>query len=160
MFSHSVTSDSLWSMDCSSRLPSPSLLAEFAQTHASWVGDAIQPSHPLSSHSPPDLNLSQHQGLLQMSWLFESDSQSFGASASVSVLSLNIKGWFPLGLTGLISLLSKGLLQHHSSKVSILQCSAFFMVQLSHPYITLAQAGQKDWRGKQDGQCVWAEKIF
>ena len=53
---------------------------------------------------------------------------------------MNIQGWIPLGLTGLISLQSKGLLkslaQHHSSKASILRCSAFFMVQLSHPYIT------------------------
>ena len=57
-------------------------------------------------------------------------------SCSIS-LPINIQGWFPLGLTGLISLLSKGLSslhQHHSSKASILQRSAFFMVQLSHPY--------------------------
>ena len=61
------------------------------------------------------------------------------ASASPSVLPMNIQVWCPLGLTGLISLLSKGLsrvLQHHRLKASILQCSAFFMVQLSHPYMT------------------------
>ena len=72
-----------------------------------------------------------------VSWLFASGGQSIGASASVH--STNIQGWFPLGLTGLISLLSKGLtrlLQHHSSKASILLCSGFFMVQLSHPYRT------------------------
>ena len=63
-----------------------------------------------------------------------------GASASASVLPMNIQDWFPLGWTGMISLLSKGalksLLQHHSSKASILWCSAFLIVQLSHPYIT------------------------
>ena len=69
-----------------------------------------------------------------MSWLFVSGGQSIGASASASVLPMNIQDWFPLGLTGLICLLSKGpssLLQHHSSKGSILQHSAFFVVQLS-----------------------------
>ena len=64
--------------------------------------------------------------------------QSIGASASALVLPMSIQDWFALGFTGLISLLSKGksLLQHHSLKASILQCSVFFMVQLSHPYIT------------------------
>ena len=87
-------------------------------------------------------------GSFTMSWLFASGGQSIRASASASVLSLNIQGWFPLGLTASISLLSKGLLQHHSSKVSILQRSAFLMVQLSHPYTTLVQAGERDWRGR------------
>ena len=75
-------------------------------------------------------------GSLPMSQLFTSGGQSIGASASV--LPMNIQGWFPLGLTDLI-LLSKGLsslLQYHSSKASILWCSAFFMVQLSHLYMT------------------------
>ena len=66
-------------------------------------------------------------------------SQSIGTSASASVLPMNIQDRFPLGLTSLISLQSKGLsslLQHHSSKASVLWCSAFFMVQLSHPYMT------------------------
>ena len=74
-----------------------------------------------------------------MSQLFTSGSQSIGASASASVLPMNIRGWFPLGLTDLISLQSKGLkslLQHHSSKASILLPSVFFMIQLSHPYMT------------------------
>ena len=72
-----------------------------------------------------------------MSWLFASGGQSIGASASV--LPMNIQGWFPLGLTGWISFQSKGLsslLQHHSSKASILRRSAFFIVQLSHSYMT------------------------
>ena len=77
-------------------------------------------------------------GSFPMSLHFISGGQSIGAS--VSVLLMNIQGWFPLGWTGWISLqfrgLSKSLLQHHSSKASILWCSAFFIVQLSHPYMT------------------------
>ena len=78
-------------------------------------------------------------GSFPMSWLFTSGGQSSGASASASVLSMNIQGWLPLGRTGLTSSLSKGLsnlLQHHSSKASTPQCSIFFMVQLSHPHMT------------------------
>ena len=69
-----------------------------------------------------------------------SSSQSIAASASASFIPMNIQDWFPLGLTGWISLHAKGtlksILQHHSSKPSVLWYSAFFMVQLSHPYIT------------------------
>ena len=90
-------------------------LLEFAQTHVHWVGDAIQPSYPLSSPSPPALNLSQHQGFFPMSWLSSSGGQSIGVSASASVLPMNIQGWFPLGLTDLISFLSKGLWRVFSS---------------------------------------------
>ena len=78
-------------------------------------------------------------GSFQMSQFFTSGDQSTGASASASVLPMNIQDWFPLGWTGWISLQSKGLsslLQHHSSKASILRCSASFMVQLLHPYTT------------------------
>ena len=71
-----------------------------------------------------------------VSQFFVSGSQSIWASASASVLSTNTQGWFPLGLTGLISLkykeILKNLLQHHNLKASFLRCSAFFMVQLSH----------------------------
>ena len=80
-------------------------------------------------------------GSSQMSQLFTSGGQSIGVSASAPVLPMNIHDWFPLGLTGLIFLQSKGLstlkslLQHHSSKESMLWCSAFFIVQLSHPYM-------------------------
>ena len=77
-------------------------------------------------------------GPFPLSWLFTSDGQSIGASASV--LPMNIKDWFPLGLTGLVSLQSQGtlksLLQHHSSKASILWHLAFFIVKLSHLYMT------------------------
>ena len=73
-----------------------------------------------------------------MIWLFASGGQRIGASAPV--LPMNIQNWFPLGLTGWISLPIQGtlkhFLQHHSSKASIFRCSAFFIVQLSHPYMT------------------------
>ena len=83
-------------------------------------------------------------GSFPMSWLFASSGQSIEASASASALPMNIQGWCSLGLTGLISLLFKGLLecllQHHNSKASILQHSAFFMVWLSHPFLTTGKA--------------------
>ena len=79
-------------------------------------------------------------GSFPVSRLFASGGQSTGALASATVLPMNIQSWFPLGLIGLNSLHSKGtlksLLQHHSSEASIFQCSAFFMVQLSHLYMT------------------------
>ena len=70
-----------------------------------------------------------------MSQLFESGGQNIGTPTSASVFPMNIQGWFPLESTGWISLQSKGL-QHHISKASILHYSAFFMVQLSHPFMT------------------------
>ena len=76
-------------------------------------------------------------GSFPVSWLFTSGGQSIGASASL--LPMNTQDWFPLGWTGWISLQSMGLLrvfQHHSLKASILRCSDFFIVQLSHPYVT------------------------
>jgi len=76
-------------------------------------------------------------GSFPMSQVFASGGQGIGASASV--FPMNIQGWFPLGLTGLISLLQrtlKSLLQHHSSKAPALWCSALFMFQLSRPYMT------------------------
>ena len=91
-------------------------LPELAQTHVHWVGDAIQPSHPLSPTFPPALGLSQHQGLFQwVGRLASSGGQRIGASALVSVLPMNIQGWFPLGLTSLTSLLSKELWRAFSS---------------------------------------------
>ena len=111
-------------------------LPEFAQIHVHWVSDAFQPFAIPSSSCPQFFPAS---GTLPVSRLFASGGQSIGASASASVLPMNIQGWFPLGLTGLISLLSKGLsslLLYHSLKASILQHPAFFMVQLSHSYMT------------------------
>ena len=89
-------------------LPVHNQLPEFTQTHAHRIGDAIQPSHPLSSPSPPAPNPSQHQGLFQ--WVnFAWGGQSIGVSTSASVLPVNTQGWSPLGWTGWISLQSKGL---------------------------------------------------
>ena len=79
-------------------------------------------------------------GSFQMSQLFTSGDQSIRASVLASVLPINIQDWFPLGLAGLISVHSKGLSRVFSNtiyqKASILQCSAFFIVQLSPPYMT------------------------
>ena len=127
-------------MDC--RMPGfpvlPSL-PELAQTHVHWVGDAIQPSHPLSPSFPPSLNLSQHQGLFQwISYLHQGPKYwSFSFSISLSnehsgLVSFRID-WFDL-LAFQETL--NGLLQHHSWKSSIVQHPAFFMVQLSHLYMT------------------------
>ena len=110
----------------------------FAHTHVHWVDNAIQPSHPVAPISSCSQSFSASMSF-PMSWLFTWDSQSIGASTLASVLPMNIQGWFPLALTGLMSLQPKGLfkslLQHHSSKASIPQCSAFFMVQLSYLYM-------------------------
>ena len=104
-------------------------LPEFAQTHVHWVSDAIQPSHPLSSHSPPAFNLSQHQGLYLKSQFFASGGPSIGASASLSVLSTNIQDWFPSVVTGWISVQSKGLSRAFSN--TTIQKHQFFGAQLS-----------------------------
>ena len=85
-------------------LPVHHQLPEFTQTHVHWVGDAIQPSHPLSFPSPPALSLSQHQSLFKR---VSSGGQNIGVSASTSVLPMNTQDWFPLGWTGWISLQSK-----------------------------------------------------
>ena len=103
-------------------------LPEFTQTHVHWVGDAIQPSHPLSSPSSPAFNLSQHQSF-PMSQFFASGSQSIGVSASASVLPMNIQDWSALGWTGWISLQSKGLSRVLSN--TRVQKHQFFSAQLS-----------------------------
>ena len=113
-------------------------LPELAQTHVHWVSYTIQPSHPLSSPSPPAFSFFPASGSFPMSWFFTSGGQSFGASASASVLPMNIQDWFPLGYC--FDLLAvqgtlKSLLQHHSSKATILWHSAFFTIQLSCPYM-------------------------
>ena len=120
----------------------------------SWC--AIQSSHLLLSPSSPFPASSIFPSIRvfsKMSQLFASAGQSIGASTSASVLPLNIQNWFILGLTGLISLQSKGLsrakglsFEDHSSKASILSHSAFFLVQLSHPYMTT---------GKTIGLTLW-----
>ena len=121
--------DSLNPMDSStSGFPVFHHLPEFTQTHICWVSDAIQPSHTLSSLSRPAFNLSQHQSFL-MSWLFASGGQSIRVSASASILPMSIQCWYPLGLTGLISLQSKGLSRVFSS--TAVQKHQFFSAQPS-----------------------------
>ena len=101
-------------------------LLEYTQTHGRWVGDAIQLSHPLLSPSPPTFNLSQHQ----MGQFVTLGSHSIGVSITASVLLMNIQDWFPLGLTGCISLKSKGFSRVFSN--TTLQKHQFFRAQLSY----------------------------
>ena len=118
-------------------LPVHHQLLEFTQTPVHWLGNAIQPSHPLSSPYPPALNPSQHQGLFQ--WVssshevakvleFQLQHQSF----QWTLVSFRMDWLDLLAVQGTL----KSLLQRHSSKASILRRSAFFTVQLSHPYMT------------------------
>ena len=121
-------------------------LPEFPQTYVHWVSDAIQPPHPLSPPSLPALNLSQHQRLLfSMSWLFVSGGQSIGASVSVPVLPMTIQGWFPLGLTGFISLLSKGLSRVFSS--TTVRKHQFFGTQPSYVFLYIFPEKEKTMVG-------------
>ena len=110
-------------------LPVHHHLPEFTQTHVHRVSDAIQPSHPRSPPSPPAFNLSQHQGLFQMSQFFASGGQSIGVSASASVLPINIQDWSLLGWTGWLSLQSKGLSRGFSN--TTVQKHQFFGARLS-----------------------------
>ena len=103
-------------------------LPEFTQTRVHRVSDAIQPSHPWSSLSPPAPNPSQHQSF-PMSQLFAWGGQGIGVSASASVLLMNTQDWSPLGWTGWISLQSKGLSRVFSN--TTLQKHQFFVAQLS-----------------------------
>ena len=120
-------------MNCSMPgLPVHHQLLEFTQTHVYLVGDASQPSHPLSSPSPPAPNPSQHQSLFQLvkDWSF-----SFSIIPSKEIpglISFRLDWLDLLAVQGTL----KSLLQRHSSKASILWRSAFFTVQLSHPYMT------------------------
>ena len=120
-------------------LPVHHQLLEITQTHVHRVSDAIQPSHPLLSPSPPSPNPSQHQGLFQ--WVnssnevakvleFQLQHHSFQWTPRTDLLRMD---WLDLlAVQGTL----KSLLQHHGSKASILQRSTFFIVQLSHPYMT------------------------
>ena len=131
------------SMDCSTPgLPVHHQFPEFTETHVHRVGDAIQPSHPLSSPSPPTFNLSQHQGVFQWvsslhqvakHWSFRF---SINPSNEYSRLIFFRMDWLDLlSVQGTL----KSLLQHHSSRASILWHSAFFIVQLSHPYMPIVK---------------------
>ena len=103
-------------------------LLESTQTQVRWVCDAIQPFHPLSSPSPPTLNLSSIRSF-QMSQLFASGGQTIGVSASTSVLAMNTQDRSPLGWTGWISLQSRGFSRVFSN--TTVQKHQFFSAQLS-----------------------------
>ena len=108
LFSCPVVSNSLWSHGLQhARPPCPSPCPEFTQVHVHFIGDAVQPTDPLSPFSPSALSFPA-SGTFPLSWLFTSDDQNTGASASASVFPVNIQSWSPLRLTGLISLLPKG----------------------------------------------------
>ena len=127
-------------MDCSTPgLPVHRQLPELAQTHVHRISDTIQPSHPLSSPSPPAFNLSQHQGLSQWVSSLHQVAKYWSFSFSISpsneysgLISFRMDWLDLLGVQGTL----KSLLQHHNSEASILQRSAFLIVQLSHPYMT------------------------
>ena len=120
-------------------LPVHHQLLEFTQTHVHPVGDAIQPSHPLSFPSPPAPNPSQHQGLFKRVssshqvakyWSFSFNISPFNEHSGLISFRMDC-----LDLLAVQETL-KSLLQQYSSKASILWCSAFFTVQLSHPSMT------------------------
>ena len=127
-------------MNCSTPgLPVHHQLPEFTQTHVLRVSDAIQPSHPLSSPSPPapsppNIRVFSNESTLHMRWpKYWSFSFSIIPSKEIPGLISFSMDWLDLlEVQGTL----KSLLQHHSSKASILRCSAFFTVQLSHPYMT------------------------
>ena len=119
-------------------LPVHHQLPELTQTHAHQVGDAIQPSHPLSSPSPPpippSIRVFSNESTLRMRW---PKYWSFSFSISPSnehpgLISFRMDWLDLLAVQGTL----KSCLQHHSSEASIFQCSAFVTVQLSHPYMT------------------------
>jgi len=113
-------------------------LSEFAHIHVYLIDDAIQPSCPLLSPSPPAFNLSQHQGLFQWVSCLHQVASILELQLQLSVFSNEYSGLisFRIDWSDFLFLQGtlKSFLQHQRSKASILQCSAFFMVQLSHPY--------------------------
>ena len=145
LFSHQALSDSLWPHGLKhTRLSCPS----FSPRVCSNSCPLSQWYHPTSSSSViPFSSCPQSfpaSGSFQMSQLFTTGGQSIGAPASTSVLPMTIQGWFPLGLTGLIPLLSKtlkSLLQPHHSKAPILCHSTFFLVQLPYQHMTTRICG-------------------
>ena len=134
-FSCSVMSDALWPHGQEhTRLPYPSQIPELTQTHVHRAGDAIQPSHSLLSPSPPpsifpSIRVFSNESVLRIRWpkYFSIPSNEYSGPISFRMDWLDL-----LAVQGT----PKSLLQHHSSKASILRCSAFFIGQLSHPCMT------------------------
>ena len=139
-FSHSVVSNSFWPhrlqharTPCPS--PTPGIYSNSCPS-SQWCHPTISSCHPLLLLP----SIFPTSGSFQMSQLCASGGQSIGVSASASVLPVKIQDWYPFRIDWLDLLAVQGtlksLLQHHSSKASILQHSTFFLVQLSHPYMT------------------------
>ena len=134
-------------------LPVHHQLPEFTETHVHRVSDAIQPSHPLSSPSPLAPNPSQHQSLsnestLRMRW------PKYWSLSFIIIPSKEIPGLMSFRMDWLdlpaVQGTLKSLLQHHSSKTSILQRSAFFTVQLAHPYMTTGKTKENGCPSNRD----------
>ena len=119
-------------------LPVHHQLPEFTQTHIHRVGDAIQPSHPhpllLLPLIPPSIRVFSNESTLLMRWpkYWTFSFSIIPSKEHPGLISFRMDWLDFLAVQGTL----KSLLQHHSSKASILQCSAFFTVQLSHPYVT------------------------
>ena len=134
-------SNSLGPMDCSTpALPVLHYLPEFAQTHVHQVDDTIQPSHPLSSPSPPAFNLPSirvfsSELALHIRWPKYWSFRISPSNEYSGLISFRIDWFDLLAVQGTL----KSLLQHHNSKASILHHSASFMIQLSHPYMTTGE---------------------
>ena len=143
LFSHQVVSDSLQPHELQhDKLPCPSVLLEFAQTRTHWVSDVIWSSHPLSPSSPPAFNLSHIRVFSSESFLCIRGPKNWSFSFSISpsneysgLICLRMDWLDLLAVQGTL----KSLLQQYSSKTSVFQRSPFFMVQLSHPYMTIGK---------------------
>ena len=139
-------------MDCStSGFPVHHLPPELAQTPVHWAGDAIQPSHPLLSPSPPTFNFPSIRVFSSESVLHIRWPDYWGFSFHISpaneysgLISFRMIWFYLVAVQGML----KRHLQHHSSKVSILQCSAFFIAQLWHPYMTTGLLTRRNFVGK------------
>ena len=135
-----------YSIDCSiPGFPVHHQLPELAQTHVHWFSDAIQLSQPLASPSAIAFNLSQHQDLFKWVTSLHQVAKYWNFSFSISlsneysrIISFRMHWFGLLAVKGTLTL--KSLLQHHTSKASVLQHSAFCTVQLSHPYMTTGKA--------------------
>ena len=128
-------------MNCSTpSLPVHHQLPEFTQTHIHRVSDAIQPSHPGSSPSPPAPNPSQHQGVFSNESVLRIRWPKYWSFSFNISLANEHPGLIPFRMDWLdllaVQVTLKSLLEHHHSTASILWLSAFFTVQLSHPYMT------------------------
>ena len=135
-FSRSVMSDSLWPRGLQhARPPCPSPTPGVHSESCHWVGDAIQPSHPI----PPSIRVFSNESTLHMRWpKYRSFSFSIIPSKEIPGLISFRMDWLDLAVQGTL----KSLLQHCSSKASILQCSAFFMIQLLHPNMTIGKTSK------------------